>query len=183
MGLGTVDVQALRRAGHLHDIGRLGVSNQVWSRAGDLSSSEWERVRMHPCLTERVLDRIPGLGTVCQVARPHHEHLDGTGYPLGLVGSALGRSQRILAGAVAYQSGVEPRPYRDEMSPGQARDRLRRRSRSGALEPECVEAVLARQDTGPPDSVATICSPRVSVRCSDSWPAATRTGGSRSVSS
>jgi HD-GYP domain-containing protein (c-di-GMP phosphodiesterase class II) len=137
------DVSTLRRAGHLHDLGRLGVSNQVWSKAGDLSPSEWERVRMHPYLTERVLDRIPGLGPVRTVARAHHEHLDGTGYPLGLAGSMLGRSERILAAAVAYQSALEPRPYREAMSPKQAMARLRARGRSGALDAECVEAVLA----------------------------------------
>jgi DNA-binding NarL/FixJ family response regulator len=98
---------------------------------------------MHPYLTERVLDRIPGLGPVRTIARAHHEHLDGTGYPLGLGGSMLGRSERILAAAVAYQSALEPRPYRDAMSPKQAMERLRGRSRSGLLDPECVDAVLA----------------------------------------
>ena len=97
---------------------------------------------MHPYLTERVLDRIPGLGAIRTVARAHHEHLDGTGYPLGAGGSMLGRSERILAAAVAYQSALEPRPYRAALSPAQAMERLRGRSRSGVLDPECVEAVL-----------------------------------------
>ena len=142
MGLAIGDVRTLRRAGHLHDLGRLGVSNQVWSEPGDLSPSEWERIRMHPYLTERVLDRIPGLGPVRTIARAHHEHLDGTGYPLGLGGTMLGRSERILAAAVAYQSALEPRPYREAMSPKEAMERLRSRSRSGLLDPECVDAVL-----------------------------------------
>ena len=141
-GLDAGDVRTLRRAGHLHDLGRLGVSNQVWSKPGSLSSSEWERVRMHPYLTERVLDRIPGLGSVRTVARAHHEHLDGTGYPLGVSGSALGRSERILAVAVAYQSALEPRPYREALDPERAMERLRSRSASGAFDPECVDAVL-----------------------------------------
>ncbi len=142
LGLSAVDVRTLRRAGHLHDLGRLGVSNQVWSNPTGLNSSDWEHVRMHPYLTERVLDKIPGLGAVRTVARAHHEHLDGTGYPLGLSGSMLGRSERILAAAVAYQSALEPRPYRAGMDPEQAVARLRGRSTSGALDPECVEAVL-----------------------------------------
>jgi HD-GYP domain-containing protein (c-di-GMP phosphodiesterase class II) len=143
LGVPAGDVSTLRRAGHLHDLGRLGVSNQVWSKTGELIPSEWERVRMHPYLTERVLDRIPGLGPVRTVARAHHEHIDGTGYPLGIGGSTLGRNERVLAAAVAYQSALEPRPYREAMSPEQAMARLRARSRSGALDPECVEAVLA----------------------------------------
>jgi len=142
LGLQSDDVHTLRRAGHLHDLGRLGVSNQVWSKPADLSPPEWERVRMHPYLTERVLDRIPGLGAVRTIARAHHENLDGSGYPLGIGGSTLGRSERILAAAVAYQSALEPRPYRDAMTPQQAMARLRGRCRSGTLDPDCVEAVF-----------------------------------------
>ena len=142
LGLTDGDVRTLRRAGHLHDLGRLGVSNQVWSKPGNLTPSEWERVRMHPYLTERVLDRIPGLGAVCTVARAHHEHVDGSGYPLGLGGAILGRSERILAAAVAYRSAMEPRPYREGMDAEQAAARLRRRAGSGALDPDCVDAVL-----------------------------------------
>lgn len=143
MGLSTGDVRTLRRAGHLHDLGGLGVSNQIWSKPGELTPSEWEHVRMHPYLTERVLDRIPGMGAVRTVARAHHEHVDGTGYPLGVSGPALGRSERILAAAAGYQSALEPRPYRDAMDPEQAMARLRSRSESGALDRDCVEAVLA----------------------------------------
>lgn len=143
LDLAPAEISTLTRAGHLHDLGRLGVSNQVWSKPEGLNPSEWERVRMHPYLTERVLDRIPGLGTERTLARAHHEHLDGTGYPLGVGGSMLGRSERILAVAVAYQSALEPRPYRDGMEPEQAMARLRSRGASGALDPECIEAVLS----------------------------------------
>lgn len=142
LGLVDAGVQTLRRAGHLHDLGRLGVSNQVWSKPSNLTASEWERARMHPYLTERVLDRLPGLGAVCTIARAHHEHVDGTGYPLGIGGANLGRSERILAAAVAYRSALEPRPYREPMSPEQAAARLRSRSARGALDHDCVDAVL-----------------------------------------
>ena len=142
LGLGAGETHTLRQAGHLHDLGRLGISNQVWSKPGVPSPSDWERVRMHPYLTERVLDRIPGLADVRTIARAHHEHLDGTGYPLGVGGSMLGRSERILAAAVAYQSALEPRPYREAMNPDRAKARLLSRSASGALDPDCVDAVL-----------------------------------------
>ncbi len=142
LGLEAHELRTLRRSGHLHDLGRLGVSNQVWSTPGELTTSQWERVRMHPYLTERVLHRIPGLAGERRIARAHHEHLDGTGYPLGVNGSMLGRSERVLAAAVAYQSATEPRPYRDAMAPDRAAARLRRRSGAGALDPDCVDAVL-----------------------------------------
>ncbi len=143
VGLQTAEVDAVRRAGHLHDVGRLGVSNQVWSKPDELTGAEWERVRMHPYLTDRVLKRIPGLADVAAIARSHHERLDGSGYPLGLGAASLGRPERLLAAAVAYQSALEPRPYRDALSPHAAAGRLRKRVKDGALDGECVEATLA----------------------------------------
>lgn len=142
LGLDRPDIDAIRRGGCLHDVGRIGVSNQIWSKAADLTAAEWERVRMHPYLTDRVLTRIPGLREVARIARTHHEHLDGTGYPLGLGGPALGRPERILAAAVAYRSAVEPRPYREAMSTDDAAARLERRAHRGELDADCVEAVL-----------------------------------------
>lgn len=143
LGGDGAESRALRRAGHLHDIGRLGVSSLVWSKEQGLSASEWERVRMHPYLTDRVLSRIPGLHRERALARAHHEHLDGTGYPLGVAGMALGQGDRLLAAAVAYQSALEPRPYRAALDPDAAAGRLRRRTARGHLDPECVDALLA----------------------------------------
>lgn len=143
LGLPEVQVLAVTRAGHLHDIGRIGVSNQIWSAPGELTGAQWERVRMHPYLTDRVLTRITGLGPVAAIARAHHEHLDGSGYPLGLGAAALDRPERILAAAVAYQSGLEPRPYRSALTADAAGDRLRARVGTGHLDAEAVEAVLA----------------------------------------
>ncbi len=141
--LPITEVAAIRRAGHLHDVGRIGVSNQVWSKPAALTGAEWERVRMHAYLTDRVLTRIPGLAHVAAIARAHHEHVDGSGYPLGLSGTALGRPERLLAAAVAYQSALEPRPYREPHSADSAAGRLSDRVATGALDTDCAEAVLA----------------------------------------
>jgi HD-GYP domain-containing protein (c-di-GMP phosphodiesterase class II) len=142
LGLEANEVHALRRAGHLHDIGKLGVSSQIWSKRGGLNVSEWERVRIHPYLTDRALSRITGLDLERAYARAHHEHLDGSGYPLGMSGTSLGVGERILAVAVAYQSALEPRPYREAQDPAEAAERVRRRSALGQLDPECAAAVL-----------------------------------------
>lgn len=142
MGLDESGASTLRRAGHLHDVGRLGVSNQVWSKREELTSSEWERVRMHPYLTDRVLTRIPGLTEERVLARSHHEHLDGSGYPQGVTGLTLGAGERILGAAVAYQSALEPRPYREALTPDEAAGRLRHRAANGQLDQACVDAVL-----------------------------------------
>lgn len=149
LGARPADVATVRRAGHLHDVGRLGVSNQVWSKPAELGASEWERVRMHPYLTDRVLTRITGLDAERIVGRSHHEHLDGTGYPLGLTGAALGSCERLLAATVAYQSAVEPRPYRDPLTPDQAASRLKDRATRGKLDPTSVDAVLTAAGNHP----------------------------------
>lgn len=142
-GLDAAECATLRRAGHLHDIGRLGVSNQAWSKPGPLSAAEWERVRMHPYLGGRVLSRIPGLRAEEQLVRTHHEHLDGTGYPLGLAAASLGRAERVLAAAAAYRSALEPRPYREALSPNGAAERINYRVRQGHLDREAAAAVLS----------------------------------------
>ncbi len=141
-GLDTGRVHMVRRAGHLHDLGRIGISNQIWSKAGPLTAAEFERVRLHPYLTVRILHQVNGLEEVAQLAGNHHERLDGSGYPRGLSGSALSLADRILAAAVCYQSAREPRPYREALDPPAAARRLREQARAGALDAVAAEAVL-----------------------------------------
>ena len=141
-GLDAEAAALTRRAGHVHDLGRIGVSNQIWSRPGALAAGEFERVRLHPYFTVRILNQVPGLRQLAEVAGNHHECLDGSGYPRGLPGSALGLPDRILAAAVGYQSGCEPRPYREQLTPESAARRLRERERAGELDPIAVDAVL-----------------------------------------
>lgn len=142
VGLDPEAVTLTRRAGHVHDIGRIGVSNQVWSKASALSTAEFERVRLHPYLTERILCRVPGLAQVASVAANHHERLDGRGYPRGLGARELTMPDRVLAAAVSYRSACEPRPYRAAMTAGDAARRVHARVRDGALDPVAAEAVL-----------------------------------------
>lgn len=141
-GCGAEVVTTVRRAAHVHDIGRIGVSNQIWSKPGPLTSAEAERVRLHPYLTVRILSQVVGLKPIAELAGNHHERLDGSGYPRGLSGSALGMPDRVLAAAVHYQSACEPRPYRPEQTPAGAERRLRDGVAAGALDPVAVEAVL-----------------------------------------
>lgn len=118
------------------------MSNHIWSRQGPLSAAEFERVRLHPYLTVRILNQVPGLGRLAEVAGNHHECLDGSGYPRGLAGPALHMPDRILAAAVCYQSAREPRPYREPMSADAAARRLRGRAQAGELDALAAETVL-----------------------------------------
>jgi HD-GYP domain-containing protein (c-di-GMP phosphodiesterase class II) len=141
-GLNPDAVAMTRRAAYVHDIGRIGVSNQIWSKSGGLTMAEFERMRLHPYLTERILSQVPGLRDAAAIAANHHESLDGSGYPRGLAARQLAMPDRVLACAVSYQSALEPRPYREALGPAGAARRLRERVRDGELDPSAAEAVL-----------------------------------------
>ena len=115
-GLSTPDTTLVRRAGLVHDIGKLGVPNTIWDKPGTLSPAELERARMHVYLTERMLASSELLAPLASVAAQHHEHLDGSGYPRQLTGSDISAAGRLLAAADGYQSLLEPRPYQSERS-------------------------------------------------------------------
>ena len=142
VGLGVDEVTLTRRAALVHDVGRIGVSNGIWSKPGPLTTSEFERLRLHPYLTERILQRVPGLQDVAAVAANHHECLDGSGYPRAASARQLAMPDRLLAAAVSYQSALEPRPYREPMGPAGAARRLRARVGAGELDGTAAEAVL-----------------------------------------
>ena len=142
-GLVEADQTALRRAGLLHDIGRVGVSAGIWGKEGPLSEREWEQVRLHAYYTDRVLARPEPLRRLGALASQHHERMDGTGYHRGSAGHTLSPAARILAAADAYQAMNEARPHRLALSPDQAAEALRREVRSSRLDGEAVSAVLA----------------------------------------
>jgi HD-GYP domain-containing protein (c-di-GMP phosphodiesterase class II) len=137
------DVRTLYRAGLVQGFGRLGVSNSIWDKRGPLAAGEWERVRLHPHFTERILEQSSTLAPLARVAGQYRERLDGSGYPRGLVGAAISPLARVSSAADAYQAMREPRPYREPYSAEDAAVELRADIRSGRLESDAVEAVLA----------------------------------------
>jgi HD-GYP domain-containing protein (c-di-GMP phosphodiesterase class II) len=141
-GLSDDDAKLVRRAGLVHDIGRLGVSNAIWDKPGPLTAPERERVRMHPYLTERMLASSKALAPIGAIAVQHHERLDGSGYPRGLSGDALTPAGRILAAADAYHAMTEPRPYRDAHTAEEAAAELRSGVRQALFDGDAADAVL-----------------------------------------
>lgn len=142
-GLPDAEVEVLYRAGLVHGLGRMGVPNQIWEKTDPLTTAEWERVRLYPYLTGRILSRVGGLESVVAVAVTHRERLDGSGYPSGLRAADLSATSRILAAAETYQRLREPRPHRKALTAEAAAARIRRDAGSGWLDAEAVEAVLA----------------------------------------
>jgi HD-GYP domain-containing protein (c-di-GMP phosphodiesterase class II) len=141
LGLPAGDVIDVRRAGLLHDIGRVGVSSRIWLKKGTLSDSEREQVRLHPYYGERVLARSPALGRLGAMVAQHHERMDGSGYHRGA--RALPATARVLAAADCYQGKIENRPHRSALKAEAAADFLKRQAREGRLDGEAVSAVLA----------------------------------------
>jgi HD-GYP domain-containing protein (c-di-GMP phosphodiesterase class II) len=143
MGLGEAAAALVRRAGLVHDLGRLGVPNTIWDKQAPLSASETERVRLHPYLTERMLAYSPALAPLAAIAIQHHERLDGSGYPRGISGNAITPEGRLLAAADFYRSRTEPRPHRAAGTPEEAASHAQGEVRAGRLDGDAVAAVLA----------------------------------------
>ncbi len=142
LGLAEPELRTLRRAGLAHDLGRLGISNAILDKRGPLGAGEWERVRLQPYITERMLRQSEALAPLAAIAVQHRERLDGSGYPRGLSGPAISRDARLLGAADAYQAMREPRPHRPARSAEEASAELRADVRAGRLDAEAVEAVL-----------------------------------------
>ncbi|MCI0554038.1 MAG: HD domain-containing protein, partial [Anaerolineae bacterium] len=143
MRLPESDSILLRRAGYIHDVGRVGITASIWGKQGALTESEWERVRLHPYYTERVFSRSKELGPIVRVAALHHERLDGSGYHHQFAGTALPVTARILAAADVYCAMTETRPHRVALETESAVGELRREAKAGRLDPAAVDAILS----------------------------------------
>jgi HD-GYP domain-containing protein (c-di-GMP phosphodiesterase class II) len=112
LGLDLQRRRWLKRGALLHDVGKLGVSNSVLDKAGQLDAQEWKAVRQHAALTESILSRINAFSELARVAGAHHERLDGGGYPRGLKGDEITMETRIITTADIFDAITAERPYR-----------------------------------------------------------------------
>ena len=150
LGFDPEAVTDLRRAALLHDLGRVAVSNRIWEKPAALSTTEWERVRLHPYQTERILARSRVLEPLARTAGMHHERQDGSGYHRGTSGAQVPAAARVLAAADAFQAMTQDRPHRPGLAPEAASAALAEQARSGRLDPECVRAVIEAAGQPPP---------------------------------
>jgi HD-GYP domain-containing protein (c-di-GMP phosphodiesterase class II) len=136
------DVTTMRRAALVHDIGRVAVPARIWQQRGPLTPDDWEKVRLHPYQTERILHRSAFMAALGGLAGTHHERCDGSGYHRGTAAPGLTQRARLLAAADAYQTKIEPRPHREPLTPAQAAEALTGEVRGGRLDAFAVGAVL-----------------------------------------
>lgn len=142
VGVAGAERADLRRAAQVHDLGCVSVPNRIWTKRGPLNRAEWERVRLHPYHSQRVLVGAEPLRRVGELAGMHHERLDGSGYQSGLPAAAIPLPARVLAVAEAYQSMVEERPWRPALTVDEAARELSEGARAGRLDRRVAEAVL-----------------------------------------
>jgi len=154
-GVASLAVEAARRlrldertladlevAAHLHDLGRLAVTNLVWEKPGPLTSAEWEQVRVHSYYSERILATSQALEALAPIVGMHHERLDGSGYHRGVSARDQPVVARLLAAADAFHAMTEDRPHRPPLAPEEAAEELRRQARAGCFDGDCTTAVL-----------------------------------------
>jgi HD-GYP domain-containing protein (c-di-GMP phosphodiesterase class II) len=141
-GLSAAEVLTARRAGLVHDLGRVAVHAGVWARPGPLTEDQWEQVRLHAYHSERVLSRSSYLSALRGPSGGHHERLDGSGYHRGVPAPSLTPVARLLAAADCFTAMTEPRAHRAALTRARAADLLGAEARAARLDPLAVDAVL-----------------------------------------
>ncbi len=147
VGLAPERVEEVRLAGLLHDVGKIGVSEELLTRCGPLESHEWEEIRQHPEIGYRMLSGTR-LRDVRTFVRHHHERWDGGGYPAGLSGEGIPLESRVIAVANALDSMVNDRPYRMAMPFEEAVELIESRAGSQFC-PATVDALLRLVERDP----------------------------------
>jgi diguanylate cyclase (GGDEF)-like protein len=148
LGLAQEELEELRLAAELHDVGKLAIPDVVLQKTGSLDPTEWGFIHSHTLIGQRILSAAPALRPVGAIVRSTHENWDGTGYPDGLVGEAIPLAARIIAVCDAYSAMTSDRPYRAARTPDEAIAELRRCA-GQQFDREVVDlvcAVLAGED-------------------------------------
>ncbi|MDQ6914964.1 MAG: HD-GYP domain-containing protein, partial [Actinomycetota bacterium] len=143
LGWPADDVEQLRIAAMLHDVGKVAISDRILQKRGPLDDDEYRQVRRHPVIGAELVARIEGLGELVPWIRHSHEHFDGSGYPDRLHGEAIPLASRILLVADAFDAMTSRRPYREPMT-HEAAIRELDANAGTQFDPACVAVLLER---------------------------------------
>jgi putative nucleotidyltransferase with HDIG domain len=142
MGLPAREIETIRDACELHDLGKIGVVDSILSKPGSLTEDEWKQIKLHPVTGAKILEPLPFLNEVVELVRQHHEHYDGTGYPDGKKGDDILLGARIIHLADAYETVRSARSYRKEpLTKEEAITEIKANSGT-QFDPKVVEAFL-----------------------------------------
>ncbi|HEV2982241.1 MAG TPA: diguanylate cyclase [Solirubrobacteraceae bacterium] len=139
IGLDEQSTEAIVKAGDLHDIGKLGIPDEILTRPGALSADEWEFMKRHTLMGEQIIAAAgPSLEHIAPLVRSSHERWDGGGYPDGLAGEQIPMGARIISICDSFRAMIDERPYKSAMSVQDALDELRRCAGT-QFDPELVD--------------------------------------------
>lgn len=147
LGLGRERCEAFHIAGHLHDIGKIGVPDQILKKDGPLTPEEWEQMRQHPAIGYAILKPVQAMiqgGGIADMVLAHHERFDGSGYPHGLAGEGIPLGARVIAVADAVSAMIGHRRYRREDPWAAAMAEISQCSGS-QFDPRVVRVFLAKE--------------------------------------
>ena len=142
LGLPPDEVEHVRHASELHDVGKVAIPDAILGKPGPLTEEEWTFVRRHPVIGERIILAAPALRRVATLVRASHERWDGAGYPDALAGDGIALGARIVAVADAFAAMIAGRPYRAARTAEEALEELRRHAGT-QFDPDVVEAWCA----------------------------------------
>lgn len=152
LGFTEEALTAVRRAALVHDFGTTAVPNSIWDKPGALTRAEFDRVELHPMLTEQMLRRSPAMAALNPVASAHHEKTNGSGYHKRVRGDAGDPGASVLAAAEIYIGMTTERADRPAFSAKDAAAELRRLASQGVIEPRASHAVLVAAGHGEPEA-------------------------------
>jgi putative two-component system response regulator len=135
-------LRALRLGGYLHDVGKIAVPDAVLQKPGSLTEDEYDVIKQHPIVGERLCGSLRSLAPVRPIVRHHHERLDGQGYPDRLRGDDVPLLAQIVGVVDVYDALTTPRPYRGPLPDSEAFAELRREAAQGLRQPALVEAFI-----------------------------------------
>jgi diguanylate cyclase (GGDEF)-like protein/putative nucleotidyltransferase with HDIG domain len=139
LGVSGAELARIKLAAELHDIGKVAIPDAILNKPGPLDEAEWEFIRRHTTIGERILKAAPSLAHTSEVARSHHERYDGTGYPDGLAAQEITLGTSIVAVCDAFAAMTSKRPYSDALTVAEALSELRRCSGT-QFHPEIAQA-------------------------------------------
>jgi response regulator RpfG family c-di-GMP phosphodiesterase len=156
LGLPREEIERIRMASLLHDLGKLAVPSEILDKPAALSDGEWQAIGEHPRIGQVILEHASALREAIPVVLHHHERFNGGGYPHGLRGNEIPLGARIVAVADAYHAMVHDRPYKPAQTHDQALDELRRHAGT-QFDPEVVDLFCGIYARGaPPDGLEEV---------------------------
>ncbi|MBN2097310.1 MAG: HD domain-containing protein [Candidatus Omnitrophica bacterium] len=148
MGLTASDIEVIRQACQLHDLGKIGIHDYILTKAGELSPEEWDEIKTHALRGAQILQPMGFLDEVSQLVKQHHERFDGKGYPSSLKGQDIQLGARIMTVADSFDAMISERPYRKALSLQQAIGELKTNSAT-QFDPGVVKAFLKLLEAHP----------------------------------